>query len=712
MDRKKSRSSASPGSASPVSAESGITGKESLSPSEVVTGAVRTDSESGFSFGVFRLEADGTLFHGNTPVHLPPRELAALQFLLARAGQIVTPLQLKQALWGDVHVTADSVPKCLSSLRAKLEPEECIQTVYKRGYRFSIEVRPHRSVQAGTLPRLAITPFTALFGVPEHLGQAVAEETIARLTRVRNPSVSILARDSVFTLALRGLSAQQIGETLNADLVLTGTLRALPSHFRLRAEMILVREGTQIWVEDLLVDRSRFAGLESELVNRLAFRLFAARVPGAGFRSFQEATPRSWFGSDFPSQLATYRHAQPRTTAPGGPAVPGVRFQEVSPQEWNTPGLSISAAAEPFVERRKRTGRREAYEVYQRGHHEWQTLQRHRMQDGLQLLTRAIELDPSLIAARVDLVNLCIAQSFYGFTSPTVAADMVRRTAELGPTAAGIPGKRSLLSGGSATGLGRWSEISIPELPVGAEPILPALGWISFHVDRDLLAALRAFSVTAHLPHEPSLTRLRVMFALSRHHFEEAIGLLRNALQLDPYSPSLHARLAWALHLASQSGESMECIRRTLALFPEDEISLFYGAVILAFNGDAKHATQLAQSLAQRSPHFDIASAVHAYALACAGQEDEARAILERLQWLSRERFVISSFSPAVHVVLGNHNAALSELHAAADARCPWFFQMLADPRLSPLHGRPEFEELRSILTRMEEAAENPDAEF
>jgi tetratricopeptide (TPR) repeat protein len=174
----------------------------------------------------------------------------------------------------------------------------------------------------------------------------------------------------------------------------------------------------------------------------------------------------------------------------------------------------------------------------------------------------------------------------------------------------------------------------------------------------------------------------------------------------------LHARLAWALHLSSQADESVECIRRTIALFPEDENSLLYGSVILPFNGDAAEATRMAQILAQRSPHFDIAAANHAYALACAGLHDEARAILERLQWLSRERFVLSSFTAAVHVVLGNHNAALAELRAASDARCPWFFQMLADPRLKPLHGRPEFNELSSILTRMEEASEIPESEF
>ena len=89
---------------------------------------------------------------------------------------------------------------------------------------------------------------------------------------------------------------------------------------------------------------------------------------------------------------------------------------------------------------------------------------------------------------------------------------------------------------------------------------------------------------------------------------------------------------------------------------------------------------------------------VHAYALACAGRKDEARAILERLQWLSRERFLLNSFNPAVHVALGDLDAAIEELRTANETRCPWFFQMLADPRLKPLHGHPEFEQMRAIL--------------
>ena len=601
---------------------------------------------SSCSFAGFRLEADGTLWRGEAVVHLPPKELAALRLLVAHAGQIVSPLKLRYALWGDVHVTADSVPKCLSSLRARLEPENCIQTVYKRGYRFTAEVLRQGLPPAGELPRLAILPFATQHAVPKHLGPAIAEETIVRLSNARSPALFVLARDSVFTLVGRGFTAQQIGETLKADLVLTGTLRALSSQYRLRAEMIRVEDGTQIWVEDMLVDQNRIAGLESELVQRLAWRL-GAGLPGD------------------------------RALSPGWSAgIPGGR--PVRPRS-SKGGLSISAVAATPVEHEGVPQRREAYDIFLRGRHEWQSLHRHRMQDGLQHLLRAIEVDPSLISAKIDLAHLCVTQTFYGFMSPAVAAEHVHRTVE-----------------------------TIPDLPRQAEAILPALGWVNFHFDRNLPAALSAFSLSAHLPHGPWTTRIRVMFALSRGRFAEAIELLRAAIQLDPYSAWLHSRLSWALHLDGQAAESLAQSQIALNLFPEHEFTIFYGALILAFNGEASRATELAENLAQRVPFFDLATAIHAYALACAGRSGEARAILERMQWLSRERFLLRSFTPAVYVALDDMDAAIEELQAANETRCPWFFQTLADPRLKALHGHPEFERLRAILTTMEtESAQN-----
>lgn len=611
-----------------------------LSNLEASPAHLAREDNTVYSFAGFRLDADGTLWHGEAVVHLPPKELAALRFLLANAGQIVSPKQLKQALWGDVHVTADSLPKCMSSLRTRLEPESCIQTVYKRGYRFTAEAVRQSGPVEGVLPRLAIPPFTTEFSVPEHLGHAIAEETMTRLSNARHRAHAVLARDSVFTLAARGLTALQIGQALGADLILTGTLRALISQFRLRVEMVRVSDGVQIWVEDLLVEPRRLTGMESELVDRLAFRL-TATVSGNG------TSHTGW--------------AAVNTINKSLPVLP------------KRPGLEISAADEAERDAVKV----EAYDTFLRGRYEWRTLHRHRMQDGLQHLQRAIDLDPALLPAKVDLAHLCVTEALYGYMSPAISAGHVHRIEE-----------------------------SVPYLDDRAPQILPALGWVNFHFDRNLPAALRAFSLSAHLPHDPWFVRTRTIFALGRHRFAEAIALLRAAIEQDPYSPWVHGCLAWALHLDGQAAESVEQIRSALKIFNEHGFTQFYGALILSYHGESARATQLAADLVQSLPFFDLANAVQAYALACAGRKDEARAILERLQWLGRERFLLNTFNPAVHVALGDYDAAIAELRVANDTRCPWFFQMLADPRLKELHGHPEFEQMRSILTGMEAEAQ------
>jgi tetratricopeptide (TPR) repeat protein len=417
------------------------------------------------------------------------------------------------------------------------------------------------------------------------------------------------------------MTPHEIGKALEADLVLNGQLHATPERLRLRVEMIQVADGTQLWIEDLMVERGRVMELERELVNRVSSRIHCG-------------------------------------------------------------GFSIAAVAAAEVAREVSAQHSEAHGLYLRAHHEWQSLERHRMQDAMGRLLRAIELDPSFIAARADLAHLCVTQAFYGFMSPTAAASMVRRAAG-----------------------------QIPESAGNAETLLPALGWIYFHVDRNLRAALDAFARSSHLPHEHlphdrGIARVRTLFLLSRHRFDEALDVLRAAIQADPYSPWLQAELAWALHLAGQAEASVDQIRKAISQFTEHDGAHLYGAVILAYNGEASRAVELARALASRSAHFDLATAAHAYALACAGRKEEARTLLERLQWLSRERYVMNTFDAATYVAMDDDDTALEELRIANENRCPWFFQMLGDPRLQPLRGRPEFEWMRSSLRAMEADAE------
>ncbi|HEV2214811.1 MAG TPA: hypothetical protein VGR64_05940, partial [Terracidiphilus sp.] len=495
----------------------------------------------------------------------------------------------------------------------RLQPEMCIDTEYKRGYRISLPVERFTTAHTEQLPRLAILPFEVGPGVPEYMGHTVAEEASARLARETAGRVTIVARDSCFALAAGGATAQKVGEALNADLVLAGNLRAFPSHYRLRTEMLRVEDSAQIWTEDVLVPLAGMAVAETELASRLVARM-------------------------------------------GG-------------------GLSIFASTEESQEPANPQKRHEAYDHYQRGRYEWRTLTRHRMQDGLQALFHATELDPSFVPAQVDLVNVCITQALYGFMEPGIAAEQVRRVAR-----------------------------AVPADAEGSDAILPALGWVRFHVDHDLPGAIEAFAACEHLPHDPWTTRARVMFALSRHHFGQAVQLLAEALEEDPYSPWLHARMSWALHLAGEARESLARAERALELFPSHEKTAIYGASILASNGHSARALDIASAFAGRAPYFDLANSVHAYTLICAGKPEEARGVLERMRWLSRERFVLRAFNAVNWLLLDDAESAVADLRHAEATRCPWFFQTLADPRLKPLHGHPEFERMRRKLPRMESA--------
>ncbi|HTB96793.1 MAG TPA: winged helix-turn-helix domain-containing protein [Terracidiphilus sp.] len=568
-----------------------------------------------FLFGSYRLEPDGVLHRQDQQIHLPPKELEALRFLLQNPGRIVTPSELKRSLWGQVHVTADSVPRCISSLRAALLPDELIQTVYKKGYRFIAPVECTDSQIAARPRRIVILPFAAMEDVPTYLGPVIAEEMITRLSDdsiTRLTSVSVLARDSIFALAQQGLTAQEVGKAMSADLALTGNLRALPAHFRLRIEAIRVEDAAQIWVEDFLVNRSRAEGLESGMIDRIL-----SRIAGA------------------------------------------------SPQ--------LIAVAESLQAGPRNAFQREAYEAYQRGHHATYEPLQGSLQDGLQHLLRATELDPTLISAQIDLINTLITRTYCGFMSPAIAAEQARRAARI-----------------------------LPIHSTGNGTILPTLGWIRFHLDHNLHGALRAFRESSGSQHDPWTSRARIMVALSRHRFDEAVALIESAIRVDPYAPWQHARLAWTWHLAGDLGNSLRQTERALALFPNHEGVYFYASQILAYAGETDRALHLTRDLIRRFPNFDLGTALHGYALACAGRETEASALVEQLQWLSRERYVSSSFNSAICVKLGRLEDAIGELRAAEEARCPWFFQMLADPRLHELHGLPEFIRMQGILDTME----------
>ena len=100
-------------------------------------------------FGVFQLDTDaGRLLKNGRVVRLKPQPFRLLQLLVARAGQVVSREEIREALWGaETFVDFEQgVNSAIKQVREALNEDAdrplYIETVPKRGYRFTAPVEP------------------------------------------------------------------------------------------------------------------------------------------------------------------------------------------------------------------------------------------------------------------------------------------------------------------------------------------------------------------------------------------------------------------------------------------------------------------------------------------------------------------------------------------------------------------------------------------
>jgi len=99
-----------------------------------------------YEFSPFRLEpAERRLTRDGQAIMLSPKAFDLLVVLVARAGRLVTREDLFKEVWRDTFVEEANLSYTVSLLRKALgddaDPHQYIETVQKRGYRFSAPVR-------------------------------------------------------------------------------------------------------------------------------------------------------------------------------------------------------------------------------------------------------------------------------------------------------------------------------------------------------------------------------------------------------------------------------------------------------------------------------------------------------------------------------------------------------------------------------------------
>ena len=117
------------------------------------------------SFGEFRLDPlRGELLRGAVAVALTPKAFSLLQYLVARAGQLVLKQELLDAVWPNVFVGDAVLKSTIREMRRALgdDPQtpRFIQTAHRRGYRFVAPVATASPVATDPVSA-TLTPTTA-----------------------------------------------------------------------------------------------------------------------------------------------------------------------------------------------------------------------------------------------------------------------------------------------------------------------------------------------------------------------------------------------------------------------------------------------------------------------------------------------------------------------------------------------------------------------
>jgi tetratricopeptide (TPR) repeat protein len=168
---------------------------------------------------------------------------------------------------------------------------------------------------------------------------------------------------------------------------------------------------------------------------------------------------------------------------------------------------------------------------------------------------------------------------------------------------------------------------------------------------------------------------------------------LEHSLRLNPLSIRAHRLLGLALTMEGKFEESDQRLRAARALMPESsELAWMMAAVYLA-QGRVEEGLRYAREC-QTDPPVPRMLAMLVEALARAGQIEEARENLHRVEEMSAHEFVDPWSFCRMHMSLGESDKAIHFLARSLEERSTLALFAPIDPILEPLRADPRFQEI------------------
>ena len=214
------------------------------------------DSHSTFRFGEFELDISAyELRRGGQPVHLERQPMDLLILLVERHRQVVWRADIVKRLWDpgvfvDVEMGVNTaIHKVRQALRDSRESPAFVETISGKGYRF---IAPVNSVLLGrhqeAIESVAVLPFANRSADPntDYLSDGITEKPfLHNLSQIS--TLRVTARSTVFRYKGKDADPRKVGSDLHVRAVVSGRLLKRGSSLIIRAELMDVATGSQLW---------------------------------------------------------------------------------------------------------------------------------------------------------------------------------------------------------------------------------------------------------------------------------------------------------------------------------------------------------------------------------------------------------------------------------------------------------------------------------
>jgi TolB-like protein/Flp pilus assembly protein TadD len=224
-----------------------------------------------------------------------------------------------------------------------------------------------------------------------------------------------------------------------------------------------------------------------------------------------------------------------------------------------------------------------------------------------------------------------------------------------------------------------------------------SLAFIKADYDWDWLGAEREYQRAIEInPNYASAHDLYGYHLYRMGRFEAAIAELKRAVELDPASALNNRVLGQAFYYARQYDQAIEQERKTLEFDPN-----FTNAHIVLGNAYLqksmyKEATAEYEKELVIFPRSTQALSAVGYAAAVTGRRADAQKVLDKLNDLSKQKYISALYSARIYAGLGEKDKAFEWLEKGYDNREGAGIKV--DPVYDPLRSDPRFQD---ILRRM-----------